>query len=207
MMPIYNGIMTFIDIPLCGGEQVSPYLIKHQRAEEIGQTHGSVDALSDDIKSSSLVFTSVLDPWSWYAAWYQRAAEHDMGLYGDDFKSALQQATHPWEFDHPKPGVFWDLPPVPKNFRGGIYSWVLFHQGGSPLMFGAMLDMHRLRQNIQMLVGQPIQDSEWPDHYPVPAEDLYDDEMLQWVAEVDGTVIGMMGYAPFKAAQRSIVWM
>jgi hypothetical protein len=220
--------LLFVHTPKTGGTWVRTRLgQRYGRPEKVGRPHGHVRAVPLHMRDRSLTFGCVRDPWTWYASLWGHAmtlgdeGRHMCALWGEgstEFRHVLYGITHPGRLEkHPRPFLVaqheggWPRDPSAPVWSEALRYWYRHNPTeGSGWAVDALISTHALPDALESLTGD--------QHDPAPVNtaahtrspstglDMYDDEMLGWVAEADADGIACLGAAPGKLAQR-VYWL
>lgn len=171
-------------------------------------------------------FGTIRDPWTWYCSLYRYAFLNkpnieNLRVWGEGsiaFKDVLHGWTHLSSASYPQTigVVFQPVHPRPfeetlRQSQVGFWSFTAgyfygngysIHEPEFEWMVRTLLDMHKLKADLEALMGEPITvepDRNASAHIETPMgarpyRDWYDEEMLEWVEKADGALAARFGY-------------
>lgn len=173
--------------------------------------HGQASQIPQSALTKRALFGTVRDPWSWYASLYQHAkadskATEDLEALGNgdsSFKAVLRSLTSPEIVaEAPKRwalGIdYGEAEYADWKASGlGLCSWMFKYVYGKPNRLDLFVDTAGLYEGLSEIMNVPLKTIQQvnPQNCSVHCiEDLYDDEMKEWVAKADEAYIKMFGY-------------
>lgn len=156
--------------------------------------------------NSKVFFAALRNPWDWYASLFvhdQRA--HARPVTKAAFKKFLRRMTHHAEykpqvnnFNPAAVSIAWKASGKKSSPERGLYTAVLDYCSRDVDLF---LAADRISEGLAEIMGEPVQ-----GQFAKPRntqstvesyEELYDDEMIEWVGAADEEVIRTYGFDPF----------
>lgn len=171
-----------------------------------------------DVLASRTSFAIVRSPWDWYASWYLhlvQAAGRDYDAA--EFRKTLYEATRKGTYLPKRPSghpagvnVYWDRT---GDGKFGLCTNVFSYVAGG---VDKLLVTDRVAEGLEKLLGEELQGQfrstrnsrfdRAPQGLPnvKSYSELYDAEMIGWVAEADAGLIAAFGFEPFQPSPAAI---
>ena len=196
-----------------------------RRVKSVYGTHAPWTGAPTEVRAACTLFGTVRSPWDWYVSLYFYAMEKShlrerhpgILAYGQgktSFRDFLFGATHIAQVKVPEVlGMIYNPPGAsPKRLAEqltrsglGLCAWLHYYSYGNAKVPSFELDVaiatDRLFEGLVEVMGLPPEHKTWwtaqnTGIHP-PAKDLYDEEMIGWVREVDSPLVEQFGFEPF----------
>jgi len=227
-MPVATDRYLLVHAPKTGGTYCKRVL-RHVCGDyqQVGGGHDPYPSVPEQWRGDRSVVGSVRDPWSWYASWYfhtvngQDSLRRALRVYGGGalgFREVLWGATHPEPGRVPvEVGALYTLGSADELIASGagLYSYTIntiydgvdlfVDQGNLSESLAVLLgvDQRTVLQigpaNVGMRRGAGTMKP--PHHY----REIFDDEMIDWVAQAEIEAIDRFGFVAFGPARRNVI--
>jgi len=196
----------------------SSHVMREMQADgafRLGEQHEGVDLHRWALKGQWTAFGTVRNPWDWYCSWYQHAmstrGDGCLPGYGKTFREVLRAATGSPELWPVRPGVFYDFDDD-RRWAGGLCTQT--HESIYGYDLDAYVSTDRINEGLSRLLGREVTgqkhsaDAREGRDVTRPWEsaryaDWYDDQMVEWVAGADASMINRFGFEPFTMSPRA----
>lgn len=215
-MAVFTKDLVFVHVAKTAGMATTDALLRNCFPSwSTQEPHCPLGLLTKEQLGDRMVFSNVRNPWSWYRSWYRHVLRweenHDMLLaYGNgelDFESVLYGVTHPKHAKRPPAlGGFWPPPDfdefeVLQMTGSGLYSYACHYMWDGRIDVFVASD--RIREGLSELLGQKV-DVHSINLNMGPEVPLYNEDMVQWVADADGELIERFSFVFGQSSSWSV---
>lgn len=225
VMIVPSKNMYYWHMPKTGGRWFQAALRQHLggRFYDSIRPNNTIQALPEDRRTHWKVVASMREPCAWYASIYRMAMTGDSGrrkveAWGGgstEFRDFIRGVTDPSNVDVPEQfGPCWSFGHewLPEKPNTGLYTWGMnwFLGIGTMNTVDILIDVHQAAHGFALIFGvqpelPPRNTFAQRNPGAVDPRTMYDDEMIKWVYEADGTTAHSLGYqnGPFEQAIHS----